>query len=149
MKIRIVILRFSRKNRTRETIFFRRASNPRSWSRSIATDHQQFIPASLHFFFSSLPFDRRSRILEEKIVSTAFVHQYFLIFLVARSGFCAISPVLDGRIGIIAVSVCRSIAGGWLKIRGRGLSPWKFYSSRGEWKSQRFRDETMNERERE
>lgn len=97
------------------------------------------------FFFSS----RRSRILEEKIVSTAFVHQYFLIFLVARSGFCAISPVLDGRIGIIAVSVCRSIAGGWLKIRGRGLSPWKFYSSRGEWKSQRFRDETMNERERE
>lgn len=101
------------------------------------------------FFFSSLPFDRRSRILEEKIVSTAFVHQYFLIFLVARSGFCAISPVLDGRIGIIAVSVCRSIAGGWLKIRGRGLSPWKFYSSRGEWKSQRFRDETMNERERE
>lgn len=101
------------------------------------------------FFFSSLPFDRRSRILEEKIVSTAFVHQYFLIFLVARSGFCAISPVLDGRIGIIAVSVCRSIAGGWLKIRGRGLSPWKFYSSRGEWKSQQFRDETMNERERE
>lgn len=101
------------------------------------------------FFFSSVPFDRRSRILEEKIVSTAFVHQYFLIFLVARSGFCAISPVLDGRIGIIAVSVCRSIAGGWLKIRGRGLSPWKFYSSRGEWKSQRFRDETMNERERE
>lgn len=101
------------------------------------------------FFFSSLPFDRRSRILEEKIVSTAFVHQYFLIFLVARSGFCAISPVLDGRIGIIVVSVCRSIAGGWLKIRGRGLSPWKFYSSRGEWKSQRFRDETMNERERE
>lgn len=101
------------------------------------------------FFFSSLPFDRRSRILEEKIVSTAFVHQYFLIFLVARSGFCAISPVLDDRIGIIAVSVCRSIAGGWLKIRGRGLSPWKFYSSRGEWKSQRFRDETMNERERE
>lgn len=101
------------------------------------------------FFFSSLPFDRRSRILEEKIVSTTFVHQYFLIFLVARSGFCAISPVLDGRIGIIAVSVCRSIASGWLKIRGRGLSPWKFYSSRGEWKSQRFRDETMNERERE
>lgn len=101
------------------------------------------------FFFSSVPFDRRSRILEEKIVSTAFVHQYFLIFLVARSGFCAISPVLDGRIGIIAVSVCRSIAGGWLKIRGRGLSPWKFYSSRGEWKSQRFRDETINERERE
>lgn len=105
-------------------------------------------PCVIAFFFSSPPFERRPRILEEKIVSCAFVHQHFLIFLVARSGFCAISPVLDGRIGIIAVSVCRSIAGGW-KIRGRGLSPWKFYSSRGEWESQRFRDETMNEGGRE
>lgn len=52
------------------------------------------LPASLHsFFFFSPPW---RRILEEKMVSTAFVHQYFLIFL-QSGGFCAISPVLDGR----------------------------------------------------
>lgn len=53
------------------------------------------LPASLHsfFFFFSPPW---RRILEEKMVSTAFVHQYFLIFL-QFGGFCAISPVLDGR----------------------------------------------------
>lgn len=43
------------------------------------------------------------------------------------------------------MSVCRSIAGGWLKIGGRGLSPSVeiLFEPSGEWESQRFR-ETMN-----
>lgn len=105
-------------------------------------------PCVIAFFFSSPPFERRPRILEEKIVSCAFVHQHFLIFLVARSGFCAISPVLDGRIRIIAVSVCRSIAGGWLEnSRARPLAveilfePWRVGKSAiSRWNDERGRE---------
>lgn len=101
------------------------------------------LPASLHSFFFFFPSMETNSRREDGF--NRFRPPIFFNFPPVRGILCNFSGSWRSSIGIIAVSVCRSIAGGWLKIGGRGLSPFVeiLFEPSGEWESQRFR-ETMN-----
>lgn len=130
--------KFHWKSRPRQRILLRGIGNPGSRPRR-CNDCQQFI-GWLRYCLS--PRGDLSIPLEDRFDrDRAREHFNF-----ARSEFWTISPLLDDRIWIIAVSVCRSIVARWLKIRGNGRGLGNFIRVVvGERESQRFHDQTDGE----